>query len=254
MSALAIPCQNPAPESEPVQPFAHLFSPHQGKLTTAYLLNCANNYFRAGRFVDWANTENRELVTALLDSHTLDVTSFKALWKEFQRAFLKRHDLPTFGIIERHLSSGRRMGQLHAHLVLAFPAGSYTAAAREMLGAELRRCWLEIHQRFLGSAPTGKMNLVAAGPNFLRYMLKPFNRGPAPAKFGRGRNETYHMTANLPPGLWQTNQLPSRTMSPKKAIEWLAAVFAEDFTAKKLRLVFRRHWPFRPVERNDRDA
>ncbi len=152
------------------------------------------------------------------------------MWTRLRTGLHRKYGWPVFGIIDRYLSEeGKMAGQLHAHLWVVIPAGLSPDDILGRFGDDLRKRWSAIHQRATGvglkGAPMALTPPKGGNPRtFSRYIAKSFNRGPNQARWGREKNETYHLMANVPT-LWHRNDLPSRRKSADNVIRDLKAKY-----------------------------
>ena len=192
-----------------------------------YIIKCADNLFKIKAFVADCNEQGRRPITALLPSDltVADFTVFKAkLWKPFQDNFLNKCGARAIGTLECEIK-GDRVGCLHAHLLIQFPAECPLEYITGAKNTELRGIWGRYHQKVTGNRPPKDgMKLVkpfddGIGEWFGRYISKALNRGTTPAKCGAERNQSYLLTCGGVDDLWERKELPSR-WSKKKSVDW----------------------------------
>lgn len=202
---------------------------------TRYFLSCRNDWFRVQRFAEFCRTNGLVLRTALFPSKETDLKCFKKHWDRLRSAFFRKHGaVMAFAMIEREIK-GENVGRLHAHAILAFPAWIDTADIGGGVCGELHRSWTTILRRHGGCPKRCPTTLIepfdGSGDAFRRYMCKVFNRGPFPARSGREKNQTYHLTANLPT-LWRSDELPRRCKAPNTVIAELRKEFGKNYGGK----------------------
>jgi len=201
-----------------------------------YLVNCADNDFRMQRFVAHYTASGGVCVTALLPSKEKNLTAFKAMFTSLRQGLFRKYEWPVFGMIDRYLpevdrfphDDGRKAAQLHAHLWIVIPEWVSLDDVFGPFSADLRKRWEAIHLRKTGK-DLKNMGMEVLPPErgtrpFSDYTVKVFNRGPNPARWGRERNETYHLMANTPT-LWQRDDIPSRRMTEENVIRRLKEKF-----------------------------
>lgn len=176
-----------------------------------FIVNCADNLFKIKAFVAQCEKMDQHPITALLPSDLYDLKSFKAdLWKPFQDSFLRKHEARVVGTIERYVE-GNRVGCLHAHLLIQFPAEYAPEYVKGPLNRELGRVWGRYHEK---APPKDGMALVepydSKGECFGRYIAKAFNRGICRAKWGAEGNQSFLLTHGGVKDLWKRDELPSR--------------------------------------------
>jgi hypothetical protein len=199
-----------------------------------YLVNMSDILFRINCFKEININNGLQPVSGILHSDTIDFSFFKKkLWKPFRESFFRKYNVSAIGTLERE-NEGNCVGNLHAHFILFFSSSYSEADVYERLnrdwqetwrrlyiigaGAELRNCDMQFEK------PRDK-----AAKRLVKYISKAYNRGVKPAKWAKDDNESYLLKANVKgKGYWTRDEMPSRTMSKRNAILWLASQLEED--------------------------
>ncbi len=195
-----------------------------------YLGNCADNLFRAQCFVAYCQRQGQKPYTAVLESTMVEHATFRRAWKALQERFFRRYGAAAIGLMERNLNKdGAGFGTIHAHLLVLFPPQHSVEEVTGDINDHWREIWARVHLSATGQVISQARMVFqlprdGTGHDYARYFAKAYNRGPERAKFGRERNETDQITANVRKlALWRRNELPVRAMSPKKAVDWFRA-------------------------------
>jgi len=195
--------------------------------TGTYLTNCYDNLYKINRFVDFCKIRGQMPYAGMMESMVTELKTFRAkLWKPFRDRLANKYGANAIGTIE---CTGQ--GMLHIHFLVLFPDHYSAERIAGQISADLRDFWKITHQRVLEIPLKGeRMGLEAPrdgdGYQYGLYAAKAFKNGPIPQKWGKKRNQSYLLKANLEHlALWKRDDLPSRRMSRAKAVEAALRIF-----------------------------
>lgn len=211
-----------------------------GKVDGLYLTSAADTLWKIKGFVEYGIKVGGQPLTAILESKETDLRRFKQMWKQFQEQFCRRHRVLGIGAVERGCE-GESVGMCHAHLLVMFPASYGEKKVFGEVNDDWRRNWARLHLRATGTTISDKRMAFqkpqdGVGWYYGRYAGKAFNRGPMPAKWGREGNQSYLLTVGTRGlGLWDRDELPSRTMSTATAARWVVDFCSPQAEASPVR-------------------